>query len=211
MISLRTLCINHIGNSILTQIPSSVVRDTKKIVWKEMRCQLQVDFLSNCHQAKKVPKFLSLHIPLQLRRYSNQFKVGQLKSLRKALDAARCDLKYWSDRKIQHQINCFNIYGEFYILALFEWCKHALNKKYTNMQMTHRKKLSQLNATNTYEKFKVTNTVINLSNVSITKTQHEALSLGLNMTWPNTNKIEHNEEIQAHLRHAFLDIYRSCK
>ena len=98
------------------------------------------------------------------------------------------------------------------------------------MKFRHTKKLKALNASDPFDEFSVKNTVINLSNITLTKDQNEALSLGLNMSWPNfkfdeirlqseleakyniiSKKVANTNEIHTTLKHSFLELFQTCK
>ena len=130
----------------------------------------------------------------------------------------------------EHQRKIFGQYGEYFAIALLEWSKFTLKNEIHKIKVRHTKKLKDLNAIDPFDKFNIKHTVINLSGCALTKEKFEALSLGLNMSWPNyrldeirfqseleakynliSKKVPNTNEIHTDLKHAFLDIFQTSK
>ena len=178
MACLRIKCNINVEKYILCHLPNAVKLPTKKLMWCQQRDQLKVDFLDKCHQAKKIPKFLSLKIPAHLRKYDDAFKKGQLLSLKRALIQSRVDFQKSAANFEMHESYIKETFSEYFVVALLEWSKNILQTQYLDMKERHLRKLKNLNATDPFERFSVKNTVINLTNTQLSKMQKDALSLG---------------------------------
>ena len=162
----------------------SLLRKFESIDYKERKCELDINFISNCIDHELVPKFVQFKVANRGLRSSKVYKRCQQELLKEELNSKKRSLKVLNNKKrsLIHQIQStvrnidfIHITSKFLVLN---------DEKIRRAQLVQERKLVNLGLQTAAETNDPEKVIFNFSNRVLTTNEKQLLVRGLNLSIP---------------------------